>query len=97
MGFLAGFLLGLVTFIGYVAWRALRSGHWDSSNLLNVLRALSFFATHPEVFPYLVHSQHCAVKVQWDHVDFVDPENYNRFRPFWYLPLDEFKDVVSTV
>lgn len=51
---LAGWLLGFFTFVGYLAFRALRSGHWDSSNLFNVLRLIAFVATHPEVFPYLI-------------------------------------------
>lgn len=73
-----GFGIGLFSFIGFVAWRALRSGHWDSSNLMNVLRLIAFVATHPEVFPYLIDAR---------------TGEY----PFWYLPHDEFKDVVKTV
>jgi len=82
MNFLFGLFVGLFIFIGYVAYRALRSGHWDNSNLLNVLRAISFLATHPEVFPYLIDPRETEPK---------------KHRPFWYLPHDEFKEVVETI
>ena len=87
--FLLGWLIGLVTFIGFVAFRALRSGHWDASNLLNVLRALSFYATHPEVFPYLVDRRMVVIT-------YAEPDE-KKWRPFWYLPHDEFKEVVKTI
>jgi hypothetical protein len=80
--FLLGFTIGLFSFIGYVAFRALRYGSWDSSNLFNVLRAIAFFATHPEVFPYLMDTRQ---------------DDPRKAYPFWYLPHDEFKEVVETV
>lgn len=87
--FLLGLFVGLFLFIGYVAYRALRSGHWDSSNLLNVLRAISYFATHPDVFPYLIDSR----LIRFDN--FMG-KTLKELRPFWYLPHDEFKDIVET-
>lgn len=80
---LAGWLLGFVTFVGYLTFRALRSGEWDTSNVFNVLRLVAFVATHPEVFPYLYDSRH--------------PSTYKQRWPFWYLRKDEFKGVVQTV
>lgn len=85
MGFLLGLVLGLLVFVVYFVMRALRSGGWDASNILNALRALSFLAAHPGVFPHLVDE-----RVGIDG----DPK---RRRPFWYLPHDEFKGVVETV
>jgi hypothetical protein len=50
MSFLFGVFVGLFVFIGYVAYRAMRSDGWDDSNLCNVLRLLSHVALHPEDF-----------------------------------------------
>jgi hypothetical protein len=80
--FLLGTVFGVFLFIGFVAFRALRSGHWDNTNLTNVLRAISFFATHPDVFPYLIDPRY--------------PKTSKQHTPFWYLPHDEFKGVVMT-
>lgn len=91
MTFILGFIFGLFTFIGYLAFRALRSGHWDDSNLLNVLRLISFVATHPEVFPYLVDSR----KLSDDAAQWLTGDR--ELWPFWYLPHDEFKEVVTTI
>jgi hypothetical protein len=50
MSFLFGVFVGLFVFIGYVAYRAMRSDGWDDSNITNVLRLLSHVALHPEDF-----------------------------------------------
>jgi len=93
VAFTLGFFLGLFVFIGYVAFRALRSASWDSSNLLNVLRALSFFATHPETFPYLIDYRKLnALGPEWTY----QGSNRKKVFVFWYLPHDEFKEVVET-
>jgi len=83
--FFVGYGLGFFSFIALVAFRALRSGHWDASNLMNVLRVIAFIATHPEVFPYLMNTSLPK--------DAPFKERY----PFWYLPFDEFKEIVNTI
>lgn len=45
-----GYLLGILSFVGYGAYRALNSDGWDDSNLLNWLRLLSHVYIHPEDF-----------------------------------------------
>lgn len=85
MSFLVGYGFGFVSFIALVAFRALRSGHWDTSNLFNVLRIIAFIATHPEIFPYLRNTQvpsDASFKLKY---------------PFWYLKYDEFKEIVNTI
>jgi len=78
VSFILGFILGVFFFIAFVTYRALRSGHWDNSNIFNVLRLIGFVAVHPEDFPYMVDIR-------------------TGKKPFWYLPHDEFKEVVKTV
>ena len=50
MSFLAGFLIGVLFFIFYGAYRATRSRGWDDSNITNWLRLLSHCFLHPEDF-----------------------------------------------
>jgi hypothetical protein len=91
--FLLGTSFGVFLFIGFVAFRALRSGHWDNTNLTNVLRAISFFATHPDVFPYLIdYRQLELLGPSWSY----QGSNRKMIFRFWYLPHDEFKGVVMT-
>jgi hypothetical protein len=93
LAFLIGLGIGLFLFIGYLSYRALRSGHWDTSNLLNVLRLISFVATHPEVFPYLVDSR----LLSQPPFEVERRGKNTKMWPFWYLPHDEFKEVVKTI
>ena len=50
MSFLFGVFVGLFLFIGYVAYRAMRSDDWDDSNITNVIRLIAHVALHPEDF-----------------------------------------------
>lgn len=87
--FIAGVIVGLFLFIGYVALRALRSEGWDDSNLLNVLRLISHVAAHPGDFAkmyYLTPMQRFNMFVR-DEI----PR-----RPFHYLGKDEFESVVDS-
>lgn len=83
LGFLSGFFFYLIV----VSVRTLRSGNWDTSNWTNVLRAIAFLPVHPKVYPHLVDER-------------VPPNtdgSLNKKRNvFWYLPHDEFKEVVET-
>lgn len=56
MSFLFGVFVGLFLFIGYVAYRALRSDGWDDSNLTNVMRLISHVALHPEDFGKMTYA-----------------------------------------
>ena len=80
-GILLGFILGVLSFIGYGAWRALRSDGWDDSNLLNWLRLLSHVYIHPEDFPKMWYVDHRGELVS---------------RPFHYLENDELQGVVRS-
>ena len=83
MSFLLGFILGLFSFLAYFSYRAMTSSTWDSSNLLNPIRAISFMAAHANVIPYLRNT--------------VEPDSapFKKKYPFWYAPHDEFKEVVT--
>ena len=81
MSFFAGFLVGLFTFIGYVAYRATRSKGWDDSNITNVLRLISHVALHPEDFGKM-----------WYITKFDVPYK----RPFHYIDKDELSEVVES-
>lgn len=83
--FLFGYGSGFVSFILLVTFRALRSGHWDTSNIFNVLRVIAFIAVHPEVFPYLRNT------------NVPDDAPFKEKYPFWYLKYDEFKEIVNTI
>ena len=48
--FILGFLIGVVSLIGYFVWRMLRSDGWDDSNVFNALRLLAHVTFHPEDF-----------------------------------------------
>lgn len=82
--FILGFIIGLFAFLIYFSIRAMRSGHWDSSNLLNPVRALSFMAAHADIIPYLRNTRE------------PDSAPFKKKYPFWYAPHDEFKEVVNT-
>lgn len=53
MTFLLGFLLGALSFLGYLVYRCLRSDGWDDSNVLNALRLIAHVAFHPEDFAHM--------------------------------------------
>jgi hypothetical protein len=53
-GFVTGFLAGLFVFFAYFTARAMRSAGWDRSNMFNPIRALAYYAVHPDAFPHLV-------------------------------------------
>ena len=89
---LLGFILGILVFIGYGAWRALHSDGWDDSNLFNWLRVLSQIYIHPEQLGTLY--QLTDTQILWVLND-ASP-NRELFRPFWYISKDEFEGVVKT-
>ena len=86
--FFAGFLVGLFSFIGYVAFRALGSAGWDDSNVLNVLRLIFHVAAHPEDFPKMYY----LTRPQWLECG----GEHLLSRPFHYLGDDEFETVVDS-
>lgn len=90
--FILGFLLGILTFVGYGAFRALRSDGWDNSNLLNWLRVLSHVFIHPEDLG------ECVILSGTQHLWLRNDASPDRkiFRPFWYVSGDEFRNVVKT-
>ena len=91
--FCTGFFTGFFFFIGFVTFRALRSGHWDTSNIMNVLRLIAFVAVHPEVFPYLIDFRELNILgPDWKYAG----SNWKKVFRFWYLKRDEFKDIVGT-
>lgn len=79
--FALGFLLGLLAFIAYGAYRAVGSDGWDDSNILNWLRLLSHVVMHPEDFAKM-----------W----YVDENGVRTRRPFDYIDKDEFSEVVKS-
>lgn len=85
LSFILGFILGLFSFLTYFSIRAMRSGTWDTSNLLNPIRAISFMAAHADVVPFLRNIK--------------EPNGapFKKKFPFWYAPHDEFKEVVTVV
>lgn len=89
---LLGFIIGLFFYLGYFGWRALRSGHWDASNFFNVLRVPAFDAAHADVLPYLIDPR---VEINYETEKDKRSKTYRKRHPYWFLPLDEFKEVVE--
>ncbi len=85
MDFIYGFFTGLFAFLIYFTIRAMKSGHFDKSNLLNPVRAISFMAAHADVIPYLRNTRE------------PDDAPFKKKYPFWYARYDEFKEIVTTV
>jgi hypothetical protein len=54
--FILGWVVGLLTLIGYGAFRALGDDGWDDSNLLNWIRLLSHVVMHPSDFGKMVYA-----------------------------------------
>jgi len=81
MGFLAGFLLGILFFIGYGAYRAVGSKGWDDSNVFNFLRLLAHVFMHPEDFARMYY---------------ISRDGEIEGRPFHYIDKDELSEVVKT-
>lgn len=83
--FILGFIIGLFSFLIYFSIRAMKSGPWDTSNLLNPVRAISFMAAHADVVPFLRNTKE------------PDDAPFKKKYPFWYAPHDEFKEIVTVV
>lgn len=83
MSFFFGFVMGILFFVGFGAFRALRSEGWDDSNLLNWLRLLSQCFIHPGDFARMYY-------IYFD----VDDEHVEQAFP--YLGKDEFEGVVKS-
>ena len=81
MSFLAGFLFGILFFVGYGAYRALRSKGWDNSNAFNWLRLLAHCFMHPEDFGRMYY---------------ISRDGEIEGRPFHYLDKDELSDIVKS-
>lgn len=87
--FLLGLLLGLLTFIGYGAHRAVGSAGWDDSNILNWLRLLSHVVMHPEDFAHMYYLS----GNDWYVVDGSGRRLPDKdYRPFDYISKDEFSE-----
>ena len=85
MEFVGGFVVGVVSLIGYGAHRALKSDGWDDSNILNWLRLLSQVFIHPEDFGHMAYiPDHLMDEIEsfGDVIDF----------PFDYISKDEFAE-----
>ena len=82
--FVGGFVVGVVTLIGYGAHRALKSDGWDDSNILNWLRLLSQCFIHPEDFGQMFY-------VDDYMVDYMLEQDWTK-RPFDYINKDEFAE-----
>jgi len=83
--FILGFLLGLLFFIGYGAYRAVGSDGWDDSNILNWLRLLSHVIMHPEDFARMFY-------LTLEQEDMIVMSGQNPERPFDYINKDEFSE-----
>jgi len=79
-------LLGIIVFIGFAAYRALKSGPWDTSNVANWFRVFIHLALHSEDFFYMYYVT--------DDCDGTVPRRARKV--FWYLDKDETTDVVGT-
>lgn len=84
--FILGFIVGILFFVGYGAFRALRSDGWDDSNMLNWLRLLSHCYIHPEDFGQMYYLNSDQVNKLIDFGWVVVP------RPFSYISGDEFQN-----
>ena len=42
-----GFILGIVTLLGYMVWRMMRNEGWDDSNMTNAIRLITHVVLHP--------------------------------------------------
>jgi hypothetical protein len=77
-------LLGIFLFVGFGAYRALRSDGWDDSNLLNWLRLLSHVFIHPEDFGQMYYvPEHLIDEIE---------EYGGVSKPFDYINKDEFAE-----
>lgn len=88
MEFVGGFVVGVVSLIGYGAHRALKSDGWDDSNILNWLRLLSKVFIHPEWFGQMYYLSDTQVE---DLIDAGWPDIEDE-KPFKYLNKDEFAE-----
>jgi len=85
--FIGGFVIGIIVFIGYGAYRATNSDGWDDSNINNWLRLLSHCYIHPEDFGQMYYLSDDVVETLFD--EGFDPESS---KPFNYINKDEFAE-----
>lgn len=83
--FVGGFVIGIVTIIGYGAYRAVNSDGWDDSNVLNWLRLLSHCFIHPEDFGKMYYLD------EWEIEALIDAR-YDPQKAFPYISKDEFSE-----
>lgn len=83
------FLAGGISVILYMVIRMLRSSGWDDSNITNALRLISHMVLHPEDFLKMYY-------LSEDDIIFLQENGFYPDKPFWYLELDEFSEVVKT-
>ena len=76
-----GFLIGVISLLGYILYRMMKNPGWDDSNITNALRLLSHVTLHAEDFGEM-----------W----YVDSDLHAHKQPFWYLDKDELSEVVRT-
>lgn len=79
-----GFVMGVITFCGYLLYRMMKNEGWDDSNITNALRLLSHVTLHPHDFGKM-----------W-YVREIDGMRVAASRPFWYVSFDELSEVVGT-
>ena len=85
-----GFLLGVISLLGYILYRMMKNPDWDDSNITNALRLLSHVTLHAEDFGkmyYLTKDEAADYRVIHG--------SYPK-RPFWYVSKDELSEVVKT-
>lgn len=83
--------IGVISTLGYILWRMMRSDGWDESNITNALRLLSHVALHPEDFGKMYYVP-AEVVESWTKAG--NPDFFPR--PFWYVSKDELKEVVKS-
>lgn len=78
--------LGIALYIGFKWFRAVTSGQWDTSNVLNLLRYESYHAMYPgnHANMYVLEEKHLDALHQAGFEDLI--------RPYRYVTGDEFSD-----
>ena len=78
-------MVGVITLIGYGAYRATNSDGWDDSNINNWLRLLSHCFIHPEDFGQMYY-------LPDEQVDDLISGGFDPIKPFDYINKDEFAE-----
>ena len=78
-------LLGILVYIAFKWIRAVRSGEWDTSNLLNLFRYESYHAMYP--------GYHARMFIlSEEEVGVLAEAGYHPVQPYSYVSKDEFSE-----